>query len=187
MIKSVLRHSLTLVIIVPLVACSTFAPLIEMLPDIPDQTVAEGTRNNETIPSLLDYFQLLQRMSSAELQRERSALATQEPTPGKQVGLAMLLGLPRINDLGRAQSLLDSVLRSTEPEAVRLHPLARVMVANFQERQRLQAQNEKLVAQLKNSQQLTDELQEKLDALADIERSIPIRPTTTPPTPKSQR
>ena len=38
-------------------------------------------------------------------------------------------------------------------------------------------QNEKLAQQLKESQRRSGELQEKLDALADIERSLPVRPT----------
>jgi hypothetical protein len=37
-------------------------------------------------------------------------------------------------------------------------------------------QNEKLTQQLKESLRRSGELQEKLDALADIERSLPVRP-----------
>jgi hypothetical protein len=42
---------------------------------------------------------------------------------------------------------------------------------------RLETQNEKLLQQLKDSQRRSSELQEKLDALTDIERSLPARPT----------
>ena len=41
----------------------------------------------------------------------------------------------------------------------------------------------RLAQQLKESQRKRDELQEKIDALADIERSIPIRPNTVKPAP----
>jgi len=42
---------------------------------------------------------------------------------------------------------------------------------------KLEAQNDKLLQQLKDSQRRSSELQEKLDALTDIERSLPVRPT----------
>ena len=144
---------------------------------------------------LLGYFQLLQRMSPQELVRERTILGAIPQTPATQVRLAMLLGQVRgPQDIYRAQSLLDGVLKSKEPAATSLHPLARVLAYQYSEWLKLQTQNEKLTGQNeKLMQQLNDgllrsaELQEKLDALADIERSLPVRPKNGKTTPGSPR
>ena len=89
----------------------------------------------------------------------------------------MLLGHPRVQqDLGKALSLLDSVLKSSEPAAIAFHPLAREIADNYLERTKLEAQLEKQGLQLKESQRKATELQEKLDSLADIERTLTPRP-----------
>jgi len=133
---------------------------------------------------LLGYLQLLARMTPQELQRERTTLGTIPQTPTVQVRQAMLLGQVRTQmDLARALALLEAVLKSNDPTAASLHPLARALVNQYNERLKLQIQSEKLVAQNERLvQQLNEslrrglELQEKLDALADIERSLPVRP-----------
>jgi hypothetical protein len=126
---------------------------------------------------LLGYHQLLMRMSPQELLRERTILASIPQTPAVGVRLAMLLGQPRgPMDLFRAQGLLENILKSSDPAAASLHPLARALAAQYGERLKLEMQNEKLNQQLKESQRRNSELQEKLDALADIERTLPVRP-----------
>ena len=128
---------------------------------------------------LLGYLQLLQQLSPQELQRERGVLAAIPQTPAAQLRLAMVLGQARgAADLVRALGLLDGVLKSREPAAASLHPLARALASQYQERLKLETQNDKLLQQLKDSQRRSGELQEKLDALTDIERSLPVRPTT---------
>lgn len=150
-------------------------------PVAPDKTADSAVRpvapDETAMLPLLRYLQTLQRMSAAELTRERAVLAATAPTPAAQVRLAMLLGQTRgAPDLPRALALLDGVLKSREPAAASLHPLARALVGNYQERLKLQMQNEKLAQQLNDSQLRNAELQEKLDALAAIERSLPVRP-----------
>jgi hypothetical protein len=126
---------------------------------------------------LLGYFQLLMRMSPQELLRERTILAAIPQTPAVSVRLAMLLGQPRgPMDLFRAQGLLENVLKSADPAAASVHPLARALSAQYGERLKLEMQSEKLNQQLKEGQRRNSELQEKLDALADIERTLPVRP-----------
>jgi hypothetical protein len=140
---------------------------------------------------LLGYFQLLLRLTPQELARERTMLATIPQTPSTQLRTSMLLSLTRVPaDLVRAQSLLDGLLKSTDPAAVSLFPLARLLSSQYNERQKSMMQNEKLTAQgeqlgqqLKDSVRRSAELQEKLDALADIERSLPVRsPAAVPGT-----
>jgi hypothetical protein len=128
----------------------------------------------------LAYYQMLQRMTPAQINRERSVLAALPPTPNNQVRTAMVLGHPRgQQDFTKALALLDGVLKSAEPAALGLHSLARLLADNYVERQKLEAQLEKQGQQLKDSQRKAVELQEKIDSLAEIERTLPQRPRAT--------
>jgi hypothetical protein len=134
----------------------------------------------------LVYYQGLSRMTPAELGRERTVLAAVPQTPFTQVRTAMLLGHPRTQqDLGKGLALLEGVLKSTEPAAQPFHPLARQLADNYQERIKLESQLEKqglqLNQQLKDSQRKTAELQEKLDSLANIEKTLIPRPRVVRP------
>ena len=159
-----------------LAACAT-QPVPEVPPP-PTAPVVEAEFDASAMWPLLAYLQRVHRMSAQELVRERNVLAVLPPSPATQVRLAMLLGQVRgPMDLYRALALLETVLKSGDPAVASLHPLARTLTNQYQERLKLEMQNEKLVQQLKESQRRNGELQEKLDALADIERSLPVRPT----------
>ena len=133
---------------------------------------------------LLGYQQLLAQLSPPDLARERAVLLYLPPTPSSQLRLAMLFGQTRgTADLPRALALLDKVLRANDPAAASMHPLARLLATQYHERLRLQAQNERLLLQVTESQRHSAELQDKLDALANIERSLPLRPTGGEATP----
>lgn len=132
----------------------------------------------------LAYYQMLSKMSPAELGRERQVLAALPPIPNTQLRQAMLLGHPRAaQDLGKAISLLDGILKANDPASLSLHPVARLLADNYLERQKQEAQLERQVAQLKESQKKAVELQEKIDGLADIERTLPQRTRPERPIP----
>ena len=170
-----------------LAACTTQPPVPEDTePEPPPATATAAATVNETaMLPLLGYYHLLQRMSPAELARERQTLASIPSSPSVNLRQAMLLGMPARTtaDLSRALTLLDSLQRTHTPEAASLHPLARVLATQYQERIKLERQNDGLAQQLKDTQRKRDELQDKLDALTAIERSIPIRPNTGKPSP----
>lgn len=140
-------------------------------------------RQEEMTPEMaLVYNHGLAKMSGAELGRERMVLVAVPQTPYTQVRMAMLLGHPRVQqDLGKALALLDSVLKSNDPAAVPFHPLARVLADNYIERAKLESQFDKQGLLVKESQRKATELQEKLDSLADIERTLTQRPRATRP------
>lgn len=130
----------------------------------------------------LNYYQTLTRMSAAELGRERTALAALPGNANTQLRTAMLLGLTRgPQDLGRAITLLEAVLKSSDPAAIALQPLARLLAENYTERQKLDAQGERLLAQAQDSQRRASELQEKIERLTEIERTLPSRSTKAAP------
>lgn len=134
----------------------------------------------------LTHYQGLSRMTPAELGRERTVLVAVPQTPFTQMRVAMLLGHPRVQqDLGKGLALLEGILKSTDPAATPFHPLAREIADNYQERIKLESQLEKqgqqLNQQLKESQRKVAELQEKLDNLANIEKSLIPRPRAARP------
>lgn len=173
-------HWLLLVLTSLLTACAAL-PLEQESDSRPAPVASVQVNENAMLP-LLGYYHLLQRMTPGELTRERQTLARLPSSPSVQVRQAMLFGMPRATtDLARAQAILDTVLRSHAPEAASLHPLAKLLATQYQERLRIEAQSDRLGQQLKESQRKRDELQEKIDALTDIERSIPIRPNADKP------
>lgn len=135
-----------------------------------------GSRFSGDSPrDVVAYFQTIAQMPPGDLVKERSLLQAQKQNPAIRLRTAMLLGHTRFQqqDLSRAISLLEGILKSSEASAVELHPLARLLSEQYGERLRLDGQLEKQAAQLKESQRKAAELQEKLDGLADIERTLP--------------
>jgi len=176
-----------LAVVALLSACATPPEPVAEEPVIEETPRVEIKVDETAMLPLLGYLQLLPRMSAKELARQRQTLAALPQTPSVQLRTAMLLGQPRTPpNLAKAQSLLAGILKSNEPNASSLHPLARLMATHYGERQRLEQQNSRLTAQmteleqqLSDSQRRNDELQRKIDALADIERSLPKPPATT--------
>jgi hypothetical protein len=164
-------------LLVLLAGCAATPP-----PSTPSAVPAAPAAVNDDASPLpaLAYYQMLQRMTPAQIGRERLVLAALPQTPNTQVRTAMVLGHPRgQQDLTKALALLEGVLKSTDPAALGLHPLARLLADNYVERQKLESQLEKQGQQLKDSQRKAVELQEKIDSLAEIERTLPQRPRAT--------
>lgn len=113
--------------------------------------------------AMLAYYGTSQRQP-AETVRERVAT-----DPYQQMQQAIQLGQARPPELQRASNLLESVMKSSHPAAVNLAPLARLLHDQYGERLRLELQ-------WREAQRRGDQLQEKIDALSAIERSLPTRP-----------
>ncbi len=176
-IRRLLSLAVGLFMALTLTGCSGMATL-------PKKVLAQ---TEEPTPELaLTYYQGLAKMTPAELGRERMILVAVQQTPYTQIRMAMLLGHPRVQqDLGKGLSLLDGILKSNDPAAVPFHPLARAVADNYLERIKLEYQLEKQVqqlnVQLKESQRKAAELQDKLDSLANIERTLIPRPRAVRP------
>lgn len=95
-----------------------------------------------------------------------------EPSPLQQ---AMQAAHPRTGNVARAKALLETLLAATDDASRAQHPYARTLLDQINERQRLVQLAERTNQQLKDSQLRTEELQRKIDALADIERTPPSR------------
>lgn len=156
-----------------LCACSAPGPLAPNPPAASDEVGATSL--------MLAYHQKIRPMTMTDLARERRS-ATDAPDAERQMKLALLALHPRNLNLPRARAHLDAIVSSEDAGARRLQPLARMMQEHVGERARLEALNERLAQQLEQSNQkaveaqaLADTLQQKLDALAEIERNLPAR------------
>jgi hypothetical protein len=165
-----------------LTACTLNSPMpMPPLPAPPPPVVEEVAPPPAPPPDevgpLLSYHQSLRRMSQGEMVKELSGLGLQQRSPRVAVQMGMVLMLTRGNgDLARAQTLLDSVANSTDTEAGPFRLLAQMLSSNCAETRRLSEHIDKLSAQQKDNQRRIDQLNEMLEGLKTIERTLPARP-----------
>lgn len=139
-------------------ACSGF-PLFE--PRGPEPWVhSDGLRRMSEVDSLFMYFDYVRRLPAGELAKEGEAvknLYARNRSDFVRVRYAMLLGVPNtsLNDEARALEVLEPVARNEQSS---LHGLAVLLNTQLQEQRRLGAQ--------------AAALQQKLDALRSLERSL---------------
>lgn len=136
---------------------------------------AEGA--SAAIAPLLTYADRLRPMAANDLALEITQLGDPGDSPLKQMQLAIALGMTRVPSDGmRAQALLQRVLGNAGPEARPLHPLARLLAAQHAEHRKSEEALEKQAQVLRDSQRRIDQLNERLEAMRAIERSLPARP-----------
>jgi hypothetical protein len=130
---------------------------------------------SEDLERLLSYFEHVRKLPAAELVHEsESARAAfmRGRADFDRMRLAILISIPNtaLNDDQRAADLLDPLVKN---QSSSLHGLALVMSAHLQERRRLETGMQGL-------QQNVQRLQQKLDALMSLERSLIDREQSTP-------
>jgi hypothetical protein len=137
----------------------------------------------DEIGPLLSYHQSLRRMSQGELIKELSGLGLQKRSPRVAVQMGMVLMLTRGGgDLARAQALLDGVANANDSEASVYKPLAQMLSSNCAEARRLAEHIDRLATQQKDNQRRIDQLNDMLEGLKTIERTLPPRPAASAPT-----
>jgi len=125
----------------------------------------------------LDHADRLRAMTVPELAQEISRLTDTGSTPQHQLQLAMALALTRVpSDLQRAQALLQRVLEDRGDEARALHALARLLAAQYGERRRADEATERQAQLLRDAQRRIEQLNDRLEAVRAIERSLSARP-----------
>lgn len=181
-----LKRHLLLTLCLPLAACTLNSPLpsepapVAMPPPVIEVLPAPPPPPDE-VGSLLGYHQALRRMSQGELLKELSGLGLQQRSPRVAIQMGMALMLTRGGgDLARAQALLDSVATSTDLEAAPLRALAQLLSSNCAETRRLYDHADKLATQQKDNQKRIDQLNDMLEGLKAIERTLPVRPAPGP-------
>jgi hypothetical protein len=140
---------------------------------------------DEAARHLLAYQARLAQLGPPGLAQEQQRLGDGRESPQATMELAMVLGGTRASgDLQRAITLLDGVQR--DPAATAWQGLARWLAQRYSEQRRAEEQAERLAQQLRDTQRehqrRIEQLNEKLEALKAIERSLTTRP---PPLPAS--
>jgi len=150
----------------PVVVCPpTPAPVL-----VPDPSGA-------AVNQLLAYQSGLRGRTSADLSRELAELNAKPPTGKNLLRRAMLLGVLRGNgDLARAQVALDAVLQSDVTDEQALKPLATMLGGQFTDSKRQDEVMDRLNTQIRDAQRRNDQLNDKLEALKNIERTLSLRP-----------
>jgi hypothetical protein len=171
-----------------LAACSLNSPMpapppqmeVNLPPPPPVQEVAPLAPPDEVGP-LLSYHQQLRKMSQGDMLKELSGLGLQQRSPRVAVQMGMVLMLTRgSGDLARAQALLDSVATATDTDSAPFKALAQLLSSNCAETRRLADHADKLLAQQKDSQRRIEQLNDMLEGLKTIERTLPARPAPGP-------
>ncbi|MGA0571807.1 hypothetical protein ACO2Q9_13910 [Variovorax sp. VNK109] len=122
---------------------------------------------------VLAYSERVRTMAAAELAMEITRQTEAGDVPQAQVQLALALlqtHLPA--DTARSLGLLQKVVATDTPQARPLHPLARLLAARAFEQRRLEDQIDRQNQQLRDNQRRIDQLNERLEAVRAIERSL---------------
>lgn len=188
-----MKHDLTsrlllLGLSLTLAACTLTAPRASLptpaevtLPPPPAIVELPPPPPPDEVGPLLSYHQQLRKMTQGDMLKELSGLGLQQRSPRVAIQMGMVLMLTRgSGDLARAQALLDSVATATETEAQPFKALAQLLSSNCAETRRLAEHADKLAAQQKDSQRRIDQLNEMLEGLKTIERTLPARPAPGP-------
>jgi len=136
---------------------------------------------SDPVPRVLAQADILLRMAPPELAQEIARLGENEDAAVETpLLLATALGQTRqAVDTARALGLVQRLLANNAPAAQPLHPLARLLEARLLQQRRLEDQFDKQTQQLRELQRRNDQLNERLEAVRAIERSL-ARPATAP-------
>lgn len=130
--------------------------------------------------AVLAYADRVRALPAPELALEVQRLGENGYAPVRALQLAVALAQTRNSgNATRAQALLQRVQQ--DPEAQPLHPLARLLAAQLAEQRRLEDQAERQAQQVRETQRRIEQLNERLEAVRAIERSLPTRPRREPP------
>ncbi len=162
----------------PVVAVPASVPMVVLVPapaPPPDPADVAARR-------FLAYHEQLRQMPATELANEITRLngvvsvtATASPPDGV-LELSLALAQQRNpGDLARAVALLEPIGKSSAPELAPWQPLARLLLGRVVEQRRLEDQLARELTQRREQQRTLQQLNEKLEALKAIERSMTTR------------
>jgi hypothetical protein len=167
--------------ITPVAAAACPAPMVMAVPLPVTAPVAPCPPSAASIA--LAQGERLRSLSVPELAQEVGRLADPGDAPLLQMQLAQALLLTKVpNDAQRAQNILQRLLQNGGNQAESLRPLARLLLAQYADQRRLEEQLERQAQQLRDAQRRIDQLNERLEAVRAIERSLsaPAPASSTP-------
>ena len=159
----------------PVAAAAAPAPA-PLAPSLVQPAPASATEG-EAAARLLRYADRVRGLSPAELSLEIAAIGDPGGAPERQLQLALaLMHLNQPVETARALGLAQRVANSAAPDSAPLKPLARLLAQRLLEHRKIEETLDKQNAQLREQQRRIDQLNERLEAMRAIERSINNRP-----------
>lgn len=126
------------------------------------------------LESVVAYAERVRTLPSGELAQEVQRLGDTSYAPQRAVQLALALAQSRTAaPVQRAQSLLQRVQADASTEARGLHAFARLLSAQLADQRRADELAERQAQQLRDAQRRIDQLNDRLEAVRAIERSLP--------------
>lgn len=158
----------------------TASPLTATAAPVPEPPAS--TAAPLPIDEMLAYADRLRPASGADIAHEIARLGDGSDSPPHQMQLAIALAQTRVPaDLARALALMQRVMNASSAQARALQPLARALAARYMEQRRIEDERDRQAQQLRDSQRRIDQLNDRMEALRAIERSI-VRPSHPPGT-----
>lgn len=174
--------------VAPTASLTTPIPMPVPAPSTPPAPPRVQAREPETaslLESVLTYAERLRLLSPAELATEQLQLADPGPSVERQMQLTLaLLQSHQATDTLRAQILLQRLMANNSPDAIELRALARLLSSRVQDVRRLEDLTDRQAQQLREAQRRIEVLNDRLEAMRAIERSL--TPRTTPGSPRPQ-
>lgn len=159
-------------------------PMSSSAPQAAPASVPEG----EAIARLLRYADRVRALTPTELNLEIAAIGDPGGAPERQLQLALtLIHLNQPVETARALGLTQRVADSPLPESEPLKPLARLLAQRLLEQRKIEEAMDRQSAQLRDQQRRIDQLNERLEAMRAIERSINNRPPAPAPAAPAPR
>lgn len=147
------------------------------------QTLAQSRQSDAD--RVLHSYERLRTMKASELSREletaRQAFEN-DKSDLNRLGLALLLSYPgtSFRDDSMAIALLNPVVKDKGADASTLRPLAILLQTELMELRRAEESTQQQAAKLKEEQRRGEALQQKLDAILDMEMKMIEREQNTP-------
>jgi hypothetical protein len=159
---------------------ATAPPLIATAPSPVREPIEAATPSDMASRRALANHEQLRSLPLNELAQEIARLSALPPAPDTSIDLAMALLLTRNGgEQNRAIALVEPLAKGTTADAEAWQPIARLLLARLQELRRLEDLLDRRNQELRDSQRDVKQLNEKLEALKAIERSLAPRPTSS--------
>jgi hypothetical protein len=128
----------------------------------------------QVLAAAIAYAERARGLPAAELAQEIQRLGESAYAPLRATQLALALGQARNGaNAARAQLLLQRVIADPSPDAQALQSFARLLLAQIADQRRADEQAERQAQQLREAQRRIEQLNDRLEAVRAIERSLP--------------
>ncbi|MFM9915624.1 MAG: hypothetical protein ACKVOX_07440 [Rhizobacter sp.] len=156
------------------------APLAALAASAPLDPLTPGDLASR---QLLAYHEQVRVLAPNDLAQEINRLAALPAASDTSLELAMALMLTRNGgELNRAIGLVEPLTKGASADQRSWQPFARLLLSRLLELRRLEDLLDKRNQELRDSQRDVKQLNEKLEALKAIERSLAPRPSSSVPT-----